>query len=128
MIIGIGVDLVEIHRVKVALEKPQFIKRVFTQAESEYCLSRGRQAAASFAARFAGKEALMKALGTGLASGGTWLDIEILPDEKGRPEATLQGAFAQIADSLGVTKIHISLSHAQEYAIAEVVLAGRDPK
>jgi holo-[acyl-carrier protein] synthase len=125
MIIGTGIDLIEIRRVKVAMERPQFIRRVYTPAEQAYCESRGRQSAASFAARFAGKEAVMKALGTGLA-GGTWQDIEILPDERGRPEVLLRGSFAKLAEKLGVTGIFISLTHAQDYAAADVVLWGGD--
>ena len=121
VILGMGIDLIEIHRMKVAIENPAFLRRVFTPAEIEYCRSRGRQGAASYAARFAAKEAVMKALGTGLA-GGTWLDIETLPDAKGKPELRLTGSFGLLADSMGVTCIHISLTHAQDYAAAQVLL------
>jgi holo-[acyl-carrier protein] synthase len=122
MIVGIGIDLIEIHRVKKAVENPAFVNRVFTQAEQTYCNGRGRQSAASYAARFAAKEAVMKALGTGLAGGGTWQDIEVLPDEQGKPIMSLTGVFGQLAAKLGVACIHVSLSHAQEYATAQVLL------
>ena len=122
MIMGIGIDLVEIHRMKKALERPSFVERVFTPAEQAYCEGRGRQNAASYAVRFAAKEAVMKALGTGLAGGGTWQDIEILPDLLGKPVMVLSGTFGQLAREQGVTHIHVSLSHAQEYATAQVLL------
>jgi holo-[acyl-carrier protein] synthase len=122
MVVGIGIDLVEIHRVKKAIEKPLFVQRVFTPGECTYCDGRGRQNAASYAARFAAKEAVMKALGTGLSGGGTWQDIEVLPDEQGRPVMRLAGFFGQLARELGVTRVHVTLSHAQEYATAQVLL------
>lgn len=127
MIIGTGIDLVEIHRMKKAVENPLFVQRVFTSPEQAYCNSRGRQGAASYAARFAAKEAVMKALGTGLTGGGTWQDVEVLPDDQGKPVMKLTGHFAQLAESLGVAQIFVSLSHAQEYAVAQVLL-GRDGK
>ena len=122
MVVGIGIDLVEIHRMKQAIERPAFIKRVFTTDEETYCIGRGRQSAASYAARFAAKEAVMKALGTGLSGGGTWQDIEVLPDELGKPVMSLKGFFGELARELGVTRIHVSLSHAQDYATAQVLL------
>ena len=122
MVVGIGIDLVEIHRMKKAIERPLFVQRVFTPSEQAYCDSRGRQNAASYAARFAAKEAVMKALGTGLSGGGTWQDIEVLPDEQGKPVMTLSGYFGQLSRKMDVTRIHVSLSHAQEYAAAQVLL------
>lgn len=122
MVVGIGIDLVEIHRMKKAIERPLFVQRVFTPAEQAYCDSRGRQNAASYAARFAAKEAVMKALGTGLSGGGTWQDVEVLPDEQGKPVMTLSGYFGQLSRKMDVTRIHVSLSHAQEYAAAQVLL------
>lgn len=122
MVVGIGIDLIEISRVKRAIENPNFTQRVFTPAERLYCESRGRQGASSYAARFAAKEALMKALGTGMAGGGTWQEIEILPDPQGKPVLTLSGVFDQLARQLFVSKIFVSLSHAQELATAQVLL------
>ena len=122
MVVGIGIDLVEIRRMKKAIEKPLFVQRVFTPAEQIYCDSRGRQNAASYAARFAAKEAVMKAFGTGLSGGGSWQDIEVLPDGQGRPVMSLSGYFGQLGRELGVSRVHVSLSHAQEYAAAQVLL------
>jgi len=122
VVIGIGIDLIEISRVKRAIENPNFVQRVFTPAERVYCDSRGRQGAASYAARFSAKEAVMKALGTGLAGGGTWQDIEVLPDEMGKPVLQLSGVFLQLAQQLKVAKIFVSLSHCQKYATAQVLL------
>ena len=122
MVVGIGIDLIEIHRLKKAIENPLFVQRVFTPAERVYCDSRGRQGAASYAARFAAKEAAMKALGTGLSGGGTWQDIEILPDEKGQPVMQLTGFFGRLAEEMQVSRVFVTLSHAQEFATAQVLL------
>ena len=123
MIIGTGVDIIEINRVKKAISKEYFKKRVFTAQEINYCEQKGVQKAASYAARFAGKEAVLKALGTGLI-GGRLLDIEILVDELGAPKVTLTGFFANLAEQKKVSRIHLSLSHAQLYAVAQVILEG----
>lgn len=124
MIIGIGMDIIEIERVRKAVKQPGFLKRVYTEGERDYCVSRGRQAAASYAARFAGKEAVLKAFGTGLR-GGSLLDIEILPDELGCPQVKLLGYYEKLAKEKAVAKVHLSLSHAREYATAQCVLEGR---
>ena len=123
MIIGIGIDIIEISRIKDAIIRQSFVQRVFTVGEQQYCESRGVQKAASYAARFAGKEAVMKAFGTGLA-GGTLQDIEILLNDKGCPHVQLSGQFATLAKEMGVSAIHISLSHAREYAAAQAILWG----
>lgn len=123
MIIGVGIDVIEISRIKQAISRPAFIKRVFTKLEQEYCDSRGVQRPASYAARFAGKEAVLKAFGTGLA-GGSLQEIEILNDSRGCPKITLTGFYADLAKEMGVKTIHISLTHAREYAAAQAVLWG----
>jgi holo-[acyl-carrier protein] synthase len=123
MILGLGTDIIEIGRMCKAVEGPHFLARVFTQKEIEYCNSRGAQRAASYAARFAGKEAVLKAFGTGLR-GGTLLDIEILPDALGCPVVFLAGHYGDLAKKRGVTGIFISLSHAREYATAQCILEG----
>ncbi len=123
MIIGIGCDLIEINRMKKALTLERFANRVFTVAEQECCEVRGRQKFSSYAARFAAKEAVLKALGTGLR-GGKLLDIEIYNDCNGKPYINLSGYFAELADKRGVKKIYLSLSHTKEYAMAQVVLEG----
>jgi holo-[acyl-carrier protein] synthase len=123
VIIGTGIDIIEINRIKDAIMRQSFVHRVFTACEQQYCESRGVQKASSYAARFAGKEAVMKAFGTGLA-GGSLQDIEILLNEKGRPYVELSGQFAALAIDMGVTDIHISLTHARQYAAAQAILWG----
>ncbi len=121
MIIGVGCDIIEIERISQAIEKTAFIKRVFASVEITYCQSRGTQAAASFAVRFAAKEAVLKAFGTGLR-GGRMQEIIIINDDVGKPQVKLQGFFAALATQLGVQKINISLSHARNLAMAYVVM------
>ena len=123
MILGVGTDIVEIDRIRRAIENPHFKDRVYTPKEQEYCDSRGKQAAASYAARFSGKEAVAKAFGTGFR-GCEFTDIEIIPDELGCPKADLFGRFAELATEKKVTGLRISLSHAKEYATAQCILEG----
>lgn len=123
MIIGIGIDVVEIDRVKSAVERELFVQQVFTPNEAAYCRSRGVQQAASFAARFAAKEAVAKAFGCGLAIRNI-KEIEIVIKDKGRPSIVLHGGFAKLAAERGVTNMHISLTHARAYAAAQAVLEG----
>lgn len=121
MVIGIGCDLIEIERISQAIERAAFVRRVYTEHEIAYCQDRGRQAAASFAARFAAKEAVLKALGTGLR-GGTLQEIAVTNDALGKPEVRLSGYFADLAEQLGVKNIKISLSHSKAMAMAYVVM------
>lgn len=123
MIIGIGIDMVEISRVKRAIENEKFIARVYTEKEINYCVSRGKGAVQSYAARFAAKEAILKALGTGLR-GGKLTELEILPDDLGAPVATLTGSFYELAQTKQIKKIWITLSHTKEYAAAQCVMEG----
>lgn len=123
MILGIGVDIVEIQRIAEAVRNPRFIERVFTLEEREYCESKKSQKASSYAARFAAKEASLKALGTGLSK-GRWLDVEITVTSAGKPEVLLRGFFAEIAQQMGVTEIHISLTHSRDYAVAQAIVWG----
>ena len=123
MIVGTGIDIIEISRIEAAIIRKSFIHRVFTIHEQEYCESRGVQKAASYAARFAGKEAVMKGFGTGLA-GGSLQDIEIRLNDRGCPYVELTGQFAALAKEMKITKIHISLTHAREYAAAQAILWG----
>lgn len=125
MIKGVGTDIVEIHRVRKAIEKLKFCERVYTEHERSYCESRGAQKAQSYAARFSGKEAVLKAFGTGLRE-GTWQDIEILPDKLGCPQVTLTGYFADLAAQRKIYKVWISLSHTREYAVAQCVMEGQE--
>lgn len=121
MVIGVGCDIIEIKRVAKAIEREAFVQRVFAASEAAYCRSRGQQAAASFAARFAAKEAVLKALGTGLR-GGELTEIAITNDALGKPQVKLSGYHLQLAQARGVARIHISLSHSRETAIAYVVM------
>lgn len=123
MILGIGCDIIEIARIGKALQRQGFCQRVYTEAESSYCLSRGAQAAASFAARFAAKEAVLKALGTGLR-GGSLKEIEVVQDALGKPGIRLTGYHLRLAQAQGVHKIYLSLSHSRENSIAYVVMEG----
>ena len=120
MIIGIGTDIIEIERVKRAINNRHFIERVYTVKEKIYCESRGLQAAASYAARFAGKEAFFKALGTGIICSLT--DIEILNDDLGCPHVFLNGKAAEFVDNVKAKKIYISLSHSKDYAVATCII------
>ena len=125
MIIGIGCDLAEVSRIKRALGMKGFAARVFTRREQDYCQARGAQAYASFAARFAAKEAFVKAIGTGLR-GGRLTEIEVINDALGlgRPQLVLYGYFKDYAKGLGTEKIHLTLSHTKELAMAQVILEG----
>lgn len=123
MIIGVGIDIVEISRIAAAIKRKAFIDRVFTPAEQAYCENRGVHRAASYAARFAAKEAVLKALGTGLR-GGTWQDVEMINNNLGRPLVQMTGYYQNLAGELGVQEIYLSVTHAREYAAAQVVLWG----
>lgn len=123
MIIGVGIDIVEISRIAAAIKRNAFIDRVFTPAEQAYCESRGVQRAASYAARFAAKEAVLKALGTGLR-GGTWQNVEVTNNDLGRPLVQMTGYYQNLAGELGVQEIYLSVTHARDYAAAQVVLWG----
>ena len=123
MIKGIGTDIADLKRMANAVEREAFLTRVFTPEEIAYCESKMKGKTASYAGRFAAKEAIMKALGIGLRE-GRLVDIEIVNDELGAPVASLTGGFAVRAEALGVKKIWISISHSQEYATAQCVLEG----
>lgn len=121
MIVGIGCDIIEIERIARAIKSESFIRRVFTAEEADYCQRRGQQAAASFAARFAAKEAVLKALGTGLRE-GSLQEIAVDNDGLGKPLVQLSGHFAMLAKQLGVKNIQISLSHSRDFAVAYVIM------
>ena len=121
MVVGLGIDLVDVARIKKAIDNDRFTQRVFTPTERQYCDKRGQGAAQSYAARFAGKEAVIKAFGTGLR-GGALTDVEITNDELGAPQVKLMGHWAELAKQKNVTKIHLSLTHLADYAAAECIL------
>jgi len=123
MIVGSGIDLVEIGRIQHSMDRygSRFLDRVYTGAEQAYCL-RKRKAAESFAARFAAKEAGAKALGTGIRNGVNWLEIEVVREAGGRPAIQFHGRAAQVAARLGVTHAALSITHTTALAMASVVL------
>lgn len=124
MIIGIGIDLVKISRIdKAGSNNASFLERVFTASERTYC-ARQKYPAQHYAARFAAKEALLKAFGTGLSAGMKWTDIEVLHGEGGGPIVNMAGRVKDLADLKGVKQIMLSYSHDEGYAVAQAVLVG----
>ena len=123
MLIGTGIDLVEIGRIQRSMGRygHRFLDRVYSPAEQAYCL-RKRKAAESFAARFAAKEAGAKALGTGIRYGVSWLEIEVVREASGRPTIQFHGRAAQIALRLGVVRSALSITHTDQLAMASVIL------
>ena len=124
LIVGTGTDLTEIERIHQAVDRfgDRFLHRVFTAREIAYCQRKRHNAAESLAARFAAKEAGAKALGTGIAKGVSWREIEVTHLPEGRPTLLLHGRAAERAASMGVTAIHLSLSHSRDLAVATVIL------
>jgi holo-[acyl-carrier protein] synthase len=123
MIVGSGIDLVDIERIQHARDRygSRFLDRVYTPAEQAYCL-RKRNAAESLAARFAAKEAGAKALGTGISFGVSWLELEVVRERSGRPTLEFHGRAAEIARHLGVSHAALSITHTGTLAMASVVL------
>jgi holo-[acyl-carrier protein] synthase len=127
-IVGHGIDLVEIDRIRAALERhgDRFANRIFTEGEQTQA-GNGPLRVQFFAGRFAAKEAVMKALGTGWARGVSWTDIDVRRLPSGKPEITLQGKCKTIADDLGVDRWDVSITHTGGHAAASVVaVGGRD--
>ena len=104
------------------LRTPRFVERVYTAAEREYCDSRGAVAAQHYAARFAAKEAALKALQTGWRGGISWQDVEVSARESGAPYLIFSGQVLEVFQQFGATATHLSISHTTEHAIAQVVL------
>lgn len=121
-IFGIGIDVVEVDRIAAAIERQgeAFVVKLFTSGERSYCESQKRPAL-HFAARFAAKEAVSKALGTGIGGQAGWLDLEIVRDAAGAPKLQLHGAAEKFAKTHGISEIQISLTHAREYAAANAI-------
>jgi holo-[acyl-carrier protein] synthase len=123
MIVSIGIDITEVYRMRETIARtPRFVERVFTDREREYCEGKGAAAAQSYAARFAAKEAFLKALKTGWRGKITWRDIEVVNDADGVPSLTVTGEARTILESIGTPQIHLSISHTTEHAIAQVIL------
>jgi holo-[acyl-carrier protein] synthase len=123
MIISIGVDIVEVYRIRETIERtPRFVERVYTRDEQRYCDSKGAAAAASYAGRFAAKEAFLKALKTGWRGKISWHDVEVVSDRDGVPTFMIKGEAKRLLELLGTERVHLSISHTTEHAVAQVVL------
>lgn len=123
MVVGLGVDISEVPRIRAAAERygERFLHRVFTEAEIAYCRSKANQYE-RFAARFAAKEAAMKAIGTGLRGGITWHDFEVVREPSGRPTLAFHGVAAKAAERLKVRRSSLSITHTEQIAMAQVIL------
>jgi holo-[acyl-carrier protein] synthase len=122
MVLGLGTDLIETKRVQESIGRfgDRFLERIFSPGEIAYC-KRKKNAAESFAARFAAKEAGAKALGTGISRGVMWKEFEVKREASGRPSLHLSGRAAELAGALGIRRIQLSLTHSREFALAVVV-------
>jgi len=123
MIVGTGIDIAEVPRVAEAIERygRRFLQRIFTEGEIRYCESKANRVE-RYAARFAAKEAGMKALGTGWNHGVRWRDIEVRRQPGGRPTLEFHGKAGEFASNMGITNIALSLTHTAEEAMAQVIL------
>jgi len=123
MIVGIGVDIVDVGRVHAMLERyrDRFARRVFTDAENRYA-GKSVKSAERLAGRFAVKEAVLKAFGTGKSQGILWRDVETIPGPKGRPKVNLYGNADKYMKSLNANRVHVSISHDGGKAVAFVVI------
>jgi holo-[acyl-carrier protein] synthase len=123
MVLGLGTDLIETRRVQESIDRfgERFLERVFTAGEIAYCQRKRKNAAESFAARFAAKEAGAKALGTGISRGVSWKEFEVRREASGRPTLHLSGRAAEVAEAMGVKRIQLSLTHTRDLALAVVV-------
>ena len=122
MIVGLGVDIAEVERIKGAIERhgKTFLQRVFTRREIAYCEG-FKNKFERYAGRFAAKEAAMKALGTGWRRGVRWVDVEVVRERGGRPTMQLAGEAENIAKQLGVKRIALSITHTETQALAQVI-------
>jgi len=123
MIVGTGIDIAEVARIRHTIERhgERFLKRVFTEGEIQYCESKANRVE-RYAARFAAKEAGMKAIGTGWNHGVRWRDLEVSRKPGRRPTLLLHGKAAEFAAKLGATNIALSLTHTADQAMAQVIL------
>ena len=123
MIVGTGIDIAEVPRIADSIEKfgDRFLNRVFTDGERAYCDSKANRHE-RYAARFAAKEAAMKAIGTGWNHGVRWRDIEVIRMPGGRPTIQFHGRAAEFAAKLGAVHVALSLTHTREHAMAQVIL------
>ncbi len=129
MILGVGTDVTEVDRIRQSIARygERFLRRIYTETERSYA-ARRVNAAERFAARFAAKEAGMKAIGTGWRRGVTWKDFEVVNQPSGRPTLRLSGTARQVADAMGVDSISLSLTHTAAIAFAVVLLENGAPQ
>ena len=124
MVVGLGVDIVEVNRIRKALEnQPKMVQRVFTEQEAEFCAARKNQYQ-HFAGRFAAKEAALKALGTGWAEGIRWRDVEVSSEPSGQPYLHFHAKAEEVFESLHAATALLTITHARTYAVAVVILEG----
>jgi holo-[acyl-carrier protein] synthase len=123
MIVGTGIDIAEVPRIRLSIERfgMRFLERIYTAKEMQYCDSKANRVE-RYAARFAAKEAAMKALGTGWNHGVRWRDCEVVRMPGGRPTIAFHGKAGEFAARLGVKNAALSISHTEEQAIAQVIL------
>lgn len=123
MIVGTGIDIAEVPRIRQSIERfgQRFLQRIYTRGEMRYCDSKANRYE-RYAARFAAKEAAMKALGTGWNHGVRWCDCEVVRMPGGRPTIAFHGKAAEFATRLGAKNVALSISHTTEQAIAQVIL------
>ena len=123
MIVGTGIDIAEVPRIAQAISRygDRFLRRIFTEGEIQYCESKASRVQ-SYAARFAAKEAAMKALGTGWNRGVRWRDVEVCRQPGSRPTLAFHGKAAEFASRLGAVHVALSLTHTSDEAIAQVIL------
>jgi holo-[acyl-carrier protein] synthase len=127
LIVGLGIDIAEVDRVKAAIERygETFLRRIYTTREREYC-ERFKNKFERYAGRFAAKEAAMKALGTGWSRGVRWVDVEVVRQRGGRPTIALSGEASKVAGMLGVHRVALSITHTAAQAFAQVIFEGQE--
>jgi len=122
MIVSIGIDIIEVERIDGAIGRhgSKFLEKIFTPSEIAYCDTKGARPV-HYAGRFAAKEAAMKALGTGWGGGVSWRDVEVVSTPGAPPQLRLSGVARERCAELGVNRVHVSISHTREHAVAHVV-------
>ncbi len=128
MIIGLGTDIIEIVRIGQMIERhgELFLNRVYTEEEVTYC-QRRKESYQHFAGRWAAKEAIMKALGTGFIRGIRWQEVTIQSQKSGKPIVKLLGGAGEYAEKLGIEEIYLTISHCRTYATATAIAVGHEP-
>ncbi|MCS6874814.1 MAG: holo-ACP synthase [Pyrinomonadaceae bacterium] len=123
MIVSVGIDIIEVYRIEEAIKRtPRFVERVFTEQEKKYCQEKGKGIFQSYAARFAAKEAFLKALKTGWRGQIKWQEIEVCRKDDGMPYLKVSGNAEAALKEIGANSIHLSISHTSEHAVATVIL------